>query len=272
MHLKLLAATALLLVFALVPTSTQAQTATTILASYSAGWNMVGGPPGTDFSVASDFYAWGPPDGYVPTPTRKTALCTGYWALFRDPARVALNGASVGPTQSCPLYVGWNLIGNPFGGLALLPAGMTAWRWNPIRGAYDTVNSIPTGGSVFIYSDVLSSVTLTYAPDTTRTPVTVTVSDINQIGPFTLHVGDSFKLVLPLSTPHTATADPAYLGLEGAGEIGDMSCIEGPSCAIGFLNQYWLWQAIAPGTTSIQIACYGACTESPVTIGITILP
>jgi hypothetical protein len=244
-----------------------------VSANYVAGWNMAGGPVGTDLSGASILATWTSSSYNVP-PSAITQICQGYWAYFVQPASVALPAAT-GPTQTCPLQAGWNLIGNPFSGQALLPSGVTGWYWNPDRGAYDSVTAIPPGGAVWLISDSPSSITLTYAPATSRTPTTVEI-DFLTGNPITIHVGDSIKLNLPAVTLYRATTDPMFLHLDSAGLSGDLSCLNDPSCALSLLSQFWIWHATTAGITTITVTpvCTTAnpCTPIPTQIAVTILP
>jgi hypothetical protein len=153
---------------------------------------------------------------------------------------------------------------------------MTAWYWNPSRGAYDNVTAIPAGGSVWIIASAPSSVTLTYAPSANgRTPTTTEI-DFLPAGPITIHVGDSIKLNLSLATLDKATYDPAYLHLDTAGESGDLSCLNDPSCAVSLINQFWVWHAIAAGNTTITVTpvCVSVptCAAPSSRIAVSILP
>lgn len=245
-----------------------------VTASYVAGWNMVGGPAGTDLSAASELATWSS-NTYVVPPISITQPCQGYWAYFAQPATVTLPAAT-GPTQTCGLQAGWNLIGNPFSGQALLPAGVTGWYWNPSRGAYDSVTAIPPGAAVWLISDSASSITLAYAPAAaTRTPTTTEI-DFLPSGPVTVHVGDSIKLNLPSATLERATWDSTYLHLDTAGESGDLTCLNDPSCAGSLVSQFWIWHAVAPGNTTITVApvCISpsTCAATPSQIPVVILP
>jgi hypothetical protein len=267
-------AVALLVVAALAGAGTAHAGILPITASYVGGWNMVGGPPGTDLSGASILETW-TSSQYVVPPVSITDGCRGYWAYFTQPTTVALPPSSR-PTQSCALQACWNLVGNPFSGQALLPAGVVAWYWNPSRDAYDNVTAIPPGGAVWLIEDTASSITLTYAAVAPSRIPTTTEIDFLPAGPLTVHAGDSIKLNLPLATLYRATVDPAYLHLDTAGESGDLSCLSDPSCALSLVNQFWLWHAIAPGSTAITVApvCVSAptCAAPASTIGVTILP
>lgn len=178
----------------------RAQTSNTV--AYSPGWNMVGGPPGTDLSNAQAIEMYAGPDYQVAT-TKQTALCEGYWAYFATQVSVSLSGTAVGSQQSCPVQAGWTLVGNPFRVPAGLPAGMTAYAWNPTQDSYATVTSIPVGGAVWIYATSAGSVMLqaSQASSATATfvfgrqggniiPYQVTINSdgaVSASGPVTVH-------------------------------------------------------------------------------------
>jgi hypothetical protein len=223
------------------PVAARAQLAPSAV-QYATGFNMVGGPPGTDFSSAYELLTYGA-DGYTPLSTRQATLCVGYWAFFTRPTQVTIP-ASAGGTQSCPLQPGWNLVGNPFQAAAALPAGVTAFYWNPVSSQYMTVTSIPVGGAVWIYSSIATNILLS-------TPATVIISGLAG-GPYTVHVGDTVELLLPMQPQELATADPLYLHLTGAGVTGPLSCL-GSSCALSLVYSFWKWQALQPGTTLITV-------------------
>lgn len=233
------------------PAAAHAQTVP-IQVTYFTGWNMVGGPQGTDFSAAAAVYAYGP-DGYYTPAGRIAAGCVGLWAQFSAPAVVNIPSGSVGPTQTCVLLPGWNVVGNPFSGIAQLPTGTVAYRFNPDTFAYDQLSSIPPGGAVWIYSPDASSIVLTYAPYTPRPPAQIVVGDVYSPGPYTIRVGDTIELILAADSAYTATADTQYLHLEGAGLTGPLDCV-GASCSLTLSNRFWIWRAEAVGTTSISVA------------------
>lgn len=246
----------------------------TIVGVYAPGWNMVGGPAATTFSSATalDTFANG---SYSSASATVTNPCAGMWAHFPDPTVVNLP-ASTGPAATCSLAPGWNLVGNPFSGNAVVPGGTVAYHWNPDATRYDIVSSIPPGASVWIYSAGTSAVTLQFAPAAQpRVPVLITNSFPADPGPYTLHVGDALKLLIPLSNPYDIVADSRYLALEAAGETGDMSCAG--SCVINLLDQFYTYRAVAPGATVLVLTprCRQSptpCTESTATVSVNIVP
>lgn len=145
--------------------TTPGQTATVV---YAPGWQQIGGPAGSNFSVVEALFSW---DAGSQSYANATAAagnlssaapgCTGYWGYFAAAMAVSLPATShSGDTAVCSLKAGWNLVGNPFATPATLPSGTTAYHWNGT--SYDTVATIPTGGSVWVFNDgTLNSLTVT---------------------------------------------------------------------------------------------------------------
>jgi hypothetical protein len=254
---------ALLLVAWGLPPTVQAQTSTAV-ANYAAGWNMIAGPTGADFSAAGTLYAY-TSSGYVPASSSKAVACQGYWAFFTDATTVTFSDSSGSVSQSCPLQAGWNLIGNPFAGGALLPAGVTAYHWNPDTERYDIVQVIPPGAAVWINVPAAGSILLQIVAETTPASSELTISDLTSPGPYRVHVGDTVKLILASAIGYTANANPAYLHLESAGFSGPLSCIGEPSCVLSLVNQFWIWRALQPGATVVSVA--QVCASAPTPCG-----
>ncbi len=245
-----------------------------ITVTYSAGWNMVGGPAATTFSGATglDIYSNG---AYSPAPAIVTNPCAGMWAYFPGPTAVALATSTV-PSVTCPLAGGWNLIGNPFSGSALVPAGTIAYYWNADAARYDLVTSIPAGGSAWIYSTGVATITLQFF-SVAQPPVPALITDSfpTNPGPYTVHVGDALRLLIPLTNPYDVVANPRFLILEGAGETGDMTCLG--TCVINLLDQFYTFRAIASGATTLTLTprCLQSsppCGEPTATVTVNILP
>jgi hypothetical protein len=142
----------------------------TFTALYGAGWNQIGGPPGSNFSSAESVYLYNPStQQYTAATSSDNNLssaapgCTGYWAYFAAITGVSLPATSTsGQTAACTLAAGWNLVGNPFATPAKLPANVTAYNYSPTTQTYSVVGAIPAGGSVWIFNDgTLNTVTLT---------------------------------------------------------------------------------------------------------------
>lgn len=237
--------------------------------TYGPNYNMVGGPTGTDFSAADPLYSFNG-SSYVTGPGKIAVGCQGYWAYFVNPTLVTLP-LSTGPTAACPINAGWTMVGNPFSGIAQLPAGMTAFHWNPDENRYDSVSSIPPGGSVWIQSDTAGSVTLTYVPVAAQPAQTYGVGDTTT-GPVTMHVGDYLKVVLGLYTPSVVTADSNYLHLDSAGISGPLTCLGDPTCSLTMTNQFWIYHALAAGTTALTITPQCAQASPPCGVPTRVIP
>jgi hypothetical protein len=141
---------------------------TSVTVVYAPGWQQIGGPAGSNFSVVEALFSWDAGSQSYANATASAGNlssaapgCTGYWGYFAAAMAVSLPATSKsGDTATCTLKSGWNLVGNPFGTPAKLPSGVTGFHWNGT--SYDTVNVIPTGGSAWIFNDgTLNSLTLT---------------------------------------------------------------------------------------------------------------
>jgi len=151
--------------FATVVPGTTTPTTTTVL--YTPGYNMIGGPPGSNFSQAEAVFSYNASTGQYTNSTASDAslssappACMGYYAYFASAAAVNLNVSSKsGDTAVCTLAPGFNLIGNPFGSAAQLPSGTTAYHFNGTT--YDVVSLIPVGGAAFVYNSSTTSTTIT---------------------------------------------------------------------------------------------------------------
>jgi hypothetical protein len=152
--------------FTVIPGQLPNQTVTQL---YPPGYNMVGGPPGSNFGASEALFAY---DAVAKTYTNVTGsatslssappTCTGYWSYFAATASVNLPANStVASPASCTLQPGWNLVGNPFSSAAILPTGTTAYWWNPATQSYQAVGQIPLGGAVWVFNSGSATTTLT---------------------------------------------------------------------------------------------------------------
>lgn len=260
----------------LVPVARVGSQTPPVLGIYVSGWNMVGGPPGTDFSSASFLQQW-TPTGYVTPNSAKAVACQGYWAWFNTPATITLPAEATGSTQTCQVRAGWNLIGNPFAGIAQIPNGYPAYYWNAATNKYSLVQAIPAGGAAWLYASETTSISLHYQSTTTPAPATLVISGLYNLGPYRVHVGDSIELLLASAIGYRANVNANFLHLQTAGETGPLSCLGATSCALSLVNQIWIWNAILPGTTSITVSqvcapATTACANSMEQIEIDIAP
>ncbi len=138
---------------------------TTVL--YGPGYNQIGGPSGSNFSMAEAVFSYNATTGAYANATAAAAnlssaapSCTGYFAYFAAATAVNLPSTSqAGNTAACTLSPGFNLVGNPFGSAATIQSGFTAYHFNGT--SYDVTQTIPVGGSVFLYNPNTSSTTVT---------------------------------------------------------------------------------------------------------------
>jgi hypothetical protein len=138
---------------------------TTVL--YGPGYNQVGGPPGSNFSMAEALFSYNATTGTYANATAAAGnlssaapTCTGYWAYFAAATAVNLSPSSaVTSPATCTLAPGFNLVGNPFITPATIQSGFTAYHFNGT--SYDVTQTIPVGGSVFIFNPSAASTTVT---------------------------------------------------------------------------------------------------------------
>lgn len=238
------------------PASAQTSTAT---GYYAPGWDM----------VAASMTATPPQDGslffyvngqYLQNIPGMRSPCAGAWAYFnRRPSVSQITGSAAG-TAECQLTAGWTMVGNPFSTAALLPSGTLAYFWD--SGAYQTVQAIPLGGAVWIYSDTTASITLQAAPAANPT-LTIPIPPVPPGAAYQAHVGDTVRMVAGADFPFFLGVDPRFLALESAGSQG--------------ISTVWEYRAMTPGTTrvSVTMSCYftvPACLGPTLIFTINIAP
>ncbi|MBV9279263.1 MAG: hypothetical protein JOZ41_04210 [Chloroflexi bacterium] len=248
--MRSLALCALLLIAILrPPLGAHAQTGTTQVL-YSAGWNLVGGPPGMDFSSALALYTYGP-GGYVAPAILYASLCQGYWADFRSAVSLPLPRSALTSARPCPVQAGWNLVGNPFAVVAELPAGTVAFAWDPGAGSYVPASSIGVGRAVWVYSAAPAALTLQPASPSASTIVIQGFPPPGH-GPYQVHVGDTVSLILPVGSDDIAQATPSLLALQDSGQDDG--------------GRFWLWRAVAPGLAQILLSPGCRDVQPPCTV------
>src|SRR5207302_1107540 len=110
---------------------------TSVTVVYAPGWQQIGGPTGSNFSVVEALFSW---DAGAQSYANATASagnlssaapgCTGYWGYFAAAMAVSLPATSKsGDTATCTLKSGWNLVGNLFGAPATLHSVVKAYHW-----------------------------------------------------------------------------------------------------------------------------------------------
>jgi hypothetical protein len=219
--------------------------------SYQAGYNMAGGPAGANFSGAEALYAY--TNGQYVASNGSATPCQGYWAYFGAATTVSIPSTATGPTQSCQLAQGWNLLGNPFSGNAVLPAGLVGFHWNPTTKAYDQVTVIPQGGAVFVYEASATSITLTNQAVPGHMSSVVTITDATQ-GPVTLHVGDTLQIFMQYSTREVVSYDSQFFTQTNGPSSAPSDCPNQYYCVQVVPTVIWTGTATKAGTTSITFS------------------
>lgn len=129
------------------------------------GWNLVAGPPGTDFSAAQgELYTFQAGDvGYEGVqPGRGTTAGYGYWAYFSSQAEVQLAAGTDAPQSITSTAGQWVLIGDPSGTLAATIRGADlVYRPADVPGGYQPTAILAPGQGAWAYSAQGGAITLT---------------------------------------------------------------------------------------------------------------
>ena len=135
-------------------------------ATYSPGWNLVGGPAGTTFSQAlNPLYTF--PAGassYVQVPNTQPAQAgVGYWAFFNSQTTVTLSGTTTLPfTVTAPAgqYI---MIANPSATSTVTVSGAdVVYTYDPTNAAspYSAVSTLQPGQGAWVYSAAGETITM----------------------------------------------------------------------------------------------------------------
>jgi hypothetical protein len=135
-----------------------------VTVTYQRGWNLVGGPAGTEISGAvGPLYTEQAGDtGYEPVPaTMSLQPGLGYWAYFASATSVSLPPAGTDDvTVTLPPHQ-WVMVGNPFLFAAALlstsGANATVESYDPSSGRYSVLTPVPCceirpGEGAWVYS------------------------------------------------------------------------------------------------------------------------
>lgn len=164
-------------------TSPTAPTAGTII--YPAGWDLVSGPPGTDFSAAQGLlYTIQPGDSrYQSTsPGGGTKSGWGYWALFASDTAVRLPAGSTTPATVTAPAGQFFMIGNPSGSRPATVTGADAvLTYDPIQG-YQQATTLPPGRGAWVFSANGGTIRVTpMAPTMRGSELTHSAGDITSL-------------------------------------------------------------------------------------------
>ena len=139
--------------------------------TYPAGWNLVGGPPGTPLTGTGPVY------GYCnsferPAPMDCEAFRSGserlsggdaLWVYYPAETTVKLLPASF-PSQPLTTYPGtYNLVGNPFTAPAVISGADAVYIYDATTGQYVQSTTIPAGQGAQVYSATGAAITITAA-------------------------------------------------------------------------------------------------------------
>ena len=118
--------------------------------SYSPGWNLVSGPPGSTLVGASGSLYTILPDGsgYASLPvTNQLANCVGYWAYFPSGGSL-LPGPDGTPPSGIPSLGIWTMVGNPSASLLALVSAAQVYTYTP-SGGYVPSNVLSPGSGAW---------------------------------------------------------------------------------------------------------------------------
>jgi hypothetical protein len=145
-----------------------AEAQSAVQVSYHAGWNLIGGPSGTQLSGdAGGLLTLTPDGGSYENVDSATPLAggAGYWIYFPTDSEVSLPAAPA-RAQSLNLTAGvWSLTGNPFSQAVRLSGMDAAFGFDPAQG-YAPLSVLPPGHAAFVYSSTGGALTLAPLPDT----------------------------------------------------------------------------------------------------------
>jgi hypothetical protein len=134
--------------------------------TFSAGWNLIAAPAGTDLSSAAALYAWQPNDSsYESVSPSGSSNGVGYWAYFATATTVTLAAGSQHAAVSVPAPAGtYVLVGNPSGVAAAAVSGADVlFTYDPASG-YQSAGPgalLPPGSGAWALSFTGGTITLT---------------------------------------------------------------------------------------------------------------
>ncbi|MHB8577773.1 MAG: hypothetical protein ACYDCQ_20875 [Dehalococcoidia bacterium] len=134
--------------------------------TYTPGWHLVAGPPGTTFRGISSLYAYDPVAGqYVSLPLdQATAAGAGYFAFFTDLFVVRM-APDDHQAVSAPLAAGaWTLVGNPSAYSPATVAGADIVYVYDQQEGYVIESSVPPGAGALVFSYNGGTATITPIP------------------------------------------------------------------------------------------------------------
>ncbi|MGI8971538.1 MAG: hypothetical protein ACR2HB_12670 [Dehalococcoidia bacterium] len=214
------AVVALLLGFCVPSTALRAQTSGALV-TYSAGWNLVALPPGSEAAATPEsLYHWlTNADAYQTiSVNEETRTAVGYWAYFAAETRVTLAPGGAGAYQFQARPGHYVMIGNPSGASPALVTGADAcYSYNPRMG-YQQGTTLTPGEGAWAIS--LNGGPITITPQGESLPVPVPVSSHIVTSPkgYSLTVPTDWLQVSPLATQ--VHADLRLRSIDGDAQVG----------------------------------------------------
>lgn len=137
---------------AFAPSSVRAQDGGTV--TYPAGWNLVAGPSGTDFSATSgSLYTLQPGDSGYESIDASEDLQDGYgyWAYFASGATVDLAESTTDSYEVEAPAGSWLMVGNPGATAARVAGADSVYLYDPASG-FALSSTLPPGRGALVYS------------------------------------------------------------------------------------------------------------------------
>lgn len=139
----------------LVGASTHARAQAGNTVTYAAGWNLVSGPLGTDFSsVDGSLSTLQPADSDYETipPTQGTLPGYGYWAYFDNDTTVTLGSGTVDEYDVTLSAGQWVMVGDPSGTQAATISGADqVYTYDPVNG-FASNSTLQPGQGAWVFS------------------------------------------------------------------------------------------------------------------------
>ena len=133
--------------------------------TYSAGWNLVAFPPGTDLTqVSGPLYTYASGSYELVQPDQALPAGTGFWVYFPVPTTVALGVGSTAPANLLIIPGQWVTFGDPSGTApAFINQDAIAYTYDPLNG-YQLTHVLLPGKGVWVTLNAGSHAAITITP------------------------------------------------------------------------------------------------------------
>jgi hypothetical protein len=181
------------------------QTATV---TYAAGWNLIGGPDGTDVSgTDADLWQLAPDGSFESVPSDEPLTGgQGYWAFFSAGTQLSLPAADAAATEIDAPAAAWTLVGNPTTEPVSIGGVSAAYGYDPATG-YSPVSLLAPGRGALVLPDDAGQVTLTPS-----------ANDIALLAPAPAPAANAFELG-PAPAPTAASPDASIASVPPGGSV-----------------------------------------------------